>query len=73
MLSVFTNYAYGYYNKSGQLRRVLGVKGYQRFCSELFWPHVDHTYRLELHRRRLIEEIKSWAGNYIRLKSSGVA
>jgi pimeloyl-ACP methyl ester carboxylesterase len=65
VLSVFTDYAHGYYNKSGQLRRVLGVNGYQQFCSELFWQHVDHTYRLELHRCRVIEEIKTWAGGYI--------
>ena len=70
VLSVFTDYAHGYYNKSGQLGRVLGVNGYQQFCSELFWPHVDHTYRLELHRRRLIEEIKTWAGDYIRPRIS---
>lgn len=66
VLSVFTDYAHGYYNKSGQLRRVLGVHGYRQFCRELYWPHVDHTYRLELHRRRVIEEIKTWAGDYIR-------
>jgi hypothetical protein len=66
VLSVFTDYAHGYYNKRGQLRRVLGVNGFQQFCTELFWPHVDHTYRLELHRRRLIEEIKTWAGYYVR-------
>src|SRR4030095_6121215 len=61
VLSVFTYYALGYYNQTGQLRRALGVIGYRQFCTELFWPHVDHTYRLELHRRRLIEEIKAWA------------
>jgi pimeloyl-ACP methyl ester carboxylesterase len=65
VLSVFTNYAHGYYNQSGQLGRVLGVNGYQQFCTELFWPHVLHTYPLEVHRRRLMEEIKTWAGNYI--------
>ena len=66
VLSIFTNYALGYYNKKGQLGRVLGVNGYQQFCTELFWPQVDHTYRLELHRRRLMDEIKTWAGDYIR-------
>jgi hypothetical protein len=66
VLSIFTHYALGYYNQTGQLGRVLGVKDYQQFCTELFWPHVYHTYPLELHRRRLIEEIKTWAGNYIR-------
>jgi pimeloyl-ACP methyl ester carboxylesterase len=66
VLSVFTSYADIYYNKSGQLRRVLGVYGYQQFCTELFWPQVHHTYWLEVHRRRLMEEIKTWAGNYLR-------
>lgn len=66
VLSVFTDYAHGYYNQSGQLGRALGVSGYQQFCTELFWPHVLHTYPLELHRRRLMEEIKAWAGDYLR-------
>ena len=64
VFSVFTYYALGYYNQLGQLGRSLGVNGYQQFCTEFFWPEVDHTYRLELHRRRLIEEIKGWASNY---------
>jgi pimeloyl-ACP methyl ester carboxylesterase len=66
VLSVFTQYAHGYYNQTGQLARVLGVNGYEQFCTELYWPHVHHTYWLELHRRRLMEEIKTWAGDYIR-------
>lgn len=66
VLSVFTRAALQYYNQAGQLARVLGVGGYQQFCTELFWPQAEHTYTLELHRRRLIEEIKTWAGNYIR-------
>jgi pimeloyl-ACP methyl ester carboxylesterase len=70
VLSIFTRWALGYYNKRGQLGRVLRVNGYQQFCTELFWPQVDHTYRLELHRRRVIEEIKSWAGQFIRSPTS---
>jgi pimeloyl-ACP methyl ester carboxylesterase len=70
VLSIFTQYALRYYNRTGQLGRVLGVNGYQQFCTELFWPQVDHTYRLELHRCRVIEEIKSWAGYYIRSRVS---
>jgi pimeloyl-ACP methyl ester carboxylesterase len=66
VLSVFTQAALQYYNQAGQLGRVLGVDGYQHFCTELFWPQAQHTYTLELHRRRLMEEIKIWAGNYIR-------
>ena len=66
VLSVFTQYALQYYNQAGQLGRVLGVDGYQQFCTELFLPQAEHTYTLDLHRRRLIEEIKNWAGGYIR-------
>jgi hypothetical protein len=42
------------------------VESYHQFCTELFWPQVDHTYTLEVHRRRLVGEIETWAGNYIR-------
>jgi pimeloyl-ACP methyl ester carboxylesterase len=66
VLSVFTQNALEYYNQAGQLGRVVGVEGYQQFCTELFWPQAQHTFPLDLHRRRLIEEIKTWAGAYIR-------
>lgn len=66
VLSVFTQYAIGYYNQSGQLGRILGVDGYEQFCTELFWPQTEHTFPLELHRRQLMEEIKAWAGGYAR-------
>ena len=66
VLSVFTEYAHGYYNQSGQLGRVIGTNGYLQYCTELYWPDAHHTYWLEQHRRRLIDEIKTWAGNYIR-------
>jgi len=65
VMSVFTQGALGYYNQMGQLGRVLGVDGYQQFCTELFWPQAEHTFTLDLHRRRLIEEIKTWAAGYI--------
>jgi hypothetical protein len=66
VLSVFTQYALQFYNQAGQLGRVLGVDGYQQFCTELFWPQAEHTYTLDLHRRRLMEAIKTWAGGFIR-------
>lgn len=66
VLSIFTQNVHEYYNQVGQLGRVLGVDGYQQFCTELFWPQAQHIYPLDLHRRRLIEEIKNWAGAYIR-------
>ncbi len=66
VLSVFTQYAlHNYYNRPGQLARVARVDGYQRFCTELYWPEVEHTYELDAHRRRLIEEVKRWAAGYI--------
>lgn len=64
VLSIFTQYALRYYNRAGQLGRILDVNGYPQFCTELFWPQAEHTYRVELHRRRLIEEIKVWAGHF---------
>jgi pimeloyl-ACP methyl ester carboxylesterase len=67
VMSVFTQSALEYYNQAGQLGRVVGVEGYQQFCTELFWPQAEHTFPIDLHRRRLIEEIKTWsAGSFIR-------
>lgn len=66
VLSVFTQYALRYYNRAGQLGRILDVEGYQQFCTELFWPQAEHTYCLELHRHRLMGEIKTWADGYMR-------
>jgi pimeloyl-ACP methyl ester carboxylesterase len=66
VLSVFTGQTLQYYNQRGQLGRVLGVEGYSQFCTERFWPEVEHTYSLELHRRRLMAEIRPWALSYIR-------
>jgi Serine aminopeptidase, S33 len=64
VLSVFTGTALDYYNQAGQLGRVLGIEGYQQFCTEMFWPQAEHTFTLELHRRRLIDTIKIWAGGW---------
>lgn len=66
VLSVFTQHAlHDYYNRRGQLARVAGVDGYWRFCTELFWPEAWHTFDLDAHQRRLIEEVKTWAAGYI--------
>ena len=64
-MCIFTQYALPYYNQAGQLGRVLDLEGYSRFCTELFWPQAEHTYTLELHRLRLIEEISKWARSYL--------
>lgn len=65
VLSIFTRYASGYYNKRGQLGRLVGATNRQPFCTELFWPQVHHTFTLEVHRRRLIDAVKTWADGYI--------
>jgi pimeloyl-ACP methyl ester carboxylesterase len=65
VITVFTQNALEYYNQVGQLERVLGVDGYQQFCTELFWPQAGHTFELELHRRQLIDAVKAWAGGWL--------
>src|SRR5262245_14443726 len=65
VMSVFTRSALEYYNQTGQLGRVVGVEGYQQFCTEMFWPQAEHTFTLEPHQRRLIEVVKTWAAGYI--------
>lgn len=64
VLSVFTSYAHEYLNQDGQLGRVLGVDGYDEHCTELFWPGAEHSYTLEHHRARLIDEVKAWAASF---------
>lgn len=61
VLSVFTEYALRYFNQSGQLGRVLDVDRYEQYCTEIFWPHAEHNYPFESHRRELIEAITTWA------------
>lgn len=65
VISIFTQGALDYYNNKGQLGQVLGVEGYDQFCTELFWPSVEHTYTLELHRRQLVDVLKTWASGYL--------
>ena len=65
VFSMFTSYAEEYYNQRGQMGRVLGLDDYQDYCTEHYWSGASHTYSLELHRAKLIEEIKTWAAGYI--------
>lgn len=66
VFSLFTSYAEDhYYNQQGQMGRVLEVDDYQDYCSEHYWPGASHTYSLELHRAKLIEEVQAWAAGYI--------
>jgi hypothetical protein len=42
----------------------LQMDNYRKFCLERFWPDVEHTYKLEIHRERLFEEVMAWARNF---------
>lgn len=64
VLSVFTEYALRYYNQLGQLGRVLEVPDYSTFATELFWPAVEHTYTLDLHRRQLVDLAAEWSAGF---------
>jgi pimeloyl-ACP methyl ester carboxylesterase len=59
-LSIFTSYATIYYNRRGQLAQVLDFDGEGRTLTEIFWPDVEHTYMLDVHRQRLIGEVVAW-------------
>lgn len=60
-LSVFTEYALRYYNQPGQLARVANVEGVDDLCTEVLWPETEHIYPLDMHRRRLMETVRTWA------------
>jgi pimeloyl-ACP methyl ester carboxylesterase len=60
-LSIFTSYATIYYNRPGQLAQVIDLDGQDRTSTEIFWPDVEHTYMLDVHRQRLIREVVAWA------------
>lgn len=65
-LSVFTSLLedQGLYNQLGQLGRILKLPGYEQYCSERFYSTASHTFELERHRRRLLNEVKEWAAGY---------
>ncbi|VAW55182.1 hypothetical protein MNBD_GAMMA07-82 [hydrothermal vent metagenome] len=65
VFSLLTSYSQDYYNQLGQMGRVLGLDNYQDYCTEHYWPGASHTYSLEHHRAKLIEEIKVWAAGFI--------
>jgi pimeloyl-ACP methyl ester carboxylesterase len=73
VLSVFTEYAHGYYNRDGQLGRALAIPGYSQFCTELYWPHAHHTYWLAQHRNLLIEQITSWSHGFVNDRRANTA
>jgi hypothetical protein len=59
VVSVFTDYAAGYYDRPGRLGDVLGLTGHPAQCIELHWPDADHTFSLEVHRMRLTDPLKT--------------
>ena len=63
-LAVFTQYALGYYNHVGQLRRAFPISEFDEVCQEVFWPDCEHTYKLNVHRERLIKLILDWAESF---------
>jgi pimeloyl-ACP methyl ester carboxylesterase len=66
VLAVYTDYANGYYNRCGQLRRSLRLPGVERWCTERHWPATHHTYWLERDRHRLMDEVVRFAAHYAR-------
>lgn len=66
-LSVFTSLAedVDFYNQLGQLGRVLKLPDYEQHCAERFYSTASHTFELEQHRRRLLNEVKEWASGYL--------
>jgi pimeloyl-ACP methyl ester carboxylesterase len=59
-LLIYTRYASFYYNRAGQFKAALGRDEADQVCEETYWPDVSHTYLLDVHRRRLLETVRSW-------------
>jgi pimeloyl-ACP methyl ester carboxylesterase len=64
-LIVYTRYASRFYNRQGQMKDVLAYDGYDRVCTELYWPDVSHTYLIDVHRRRVIDTVTQWARAFV--------
>ena len=64
VFTLFTSYATAYLNEEGQMGRMLAIQGYERFARECYWPAAEHSFTLEVHRRRLIEEIIEWSDRF---------
>lgn len=66
-LSVFssTGEKEGYCKRLGQLGRTNHLPGYEQYCTERFFPTAGHTFDVEQHRRRLMDEVKEWAVGYL--------
>jgi Serine aminopeptidase, S33 len=67
-LTVFTSSALKQgYTRLGQLARTIRVPGYEQFCVERFYSAAGHTFDLEHHRRRLLDEVKVWSAGFLRV------
>lgn len=60
VLAVFTGQAIYNYNQKGQFCRALKIPGVNEICEEIFWPHADHLYPVQIHRDQLILTICEW-------------
>jgi hypothetical protein len=69
-LSIFTSYATIYYNRCGQLGQVLDFGDEDQTSTEIFWPDVEHTYMLDVHRQRLIDEVVAWGVQHFAVQSA---
>ncbi len=65
-LTVFTSAALKQgYTHLGQLAQTISVPGYEQFCMERFFSAAGHTFDLEHHRRRLLDEVKLWSAGFL--------
>jgi len=65
-LTVFTGSAVKQgYTQLGQLGQTNSLPGYEQYCTERFFSTAGHTFDLEQHRRRLLDEVKVWAAGYL--------
>jgi pimeloyl-ACP methyl ester carboxylesterase len=64
-LLIYTRYASFYYNRPGQFKAALECDEADRVCEEVNWPDVTHTYVLDVHRRRLLETVRTWMAAFV--------
>jgi pimeloyl-ACP methyl ester carboxylesterase len=64
-LLIYTRFASLYYNRPGQLKAALGRDEADDVCDEVYWPDVTHTCVLDVHRRRLLETVRTWMAAFV--------
>lgn len=70
VLAVFTSHAISHYNQAGQFARAVGVAGFEKICTEHFWPDTEHLYPVAAHRTRLLDAVEQWGRQHFALFSS---